>query len=283
MYADDTQAYISFQPGVTEAEALKLLQDCIHEVRCWMAANFLKVNEDKTEFIVLGSKHNLKKVQSSSIKISDCTVTLRENVKNIGATFDSSMKMEDQVTKTCKSAWFNLYKISKIHRYLTADQAKSALHAYVTSRLDQNNSLLIGLPKNQIKKLSRVQHAAARLLVGAKKHDEIAPILKTLHWLPIQFRIKFKILLFTYKALNDQGPAYIKDLLIQYHPARCLRSANENLLVEPRSKSSYGDRAFSIVAPKLWNCLPSTLKDITSLTHFKTALKTHLFRQSFPQ
>ena len=192
------------------------------------------------------------------------------------------MKLENQIRKTCRSAWFSLYQISKLRRYLSTDQAKSAVHAYITSKLDQNNSLLSGLPKCHIQKLSRVQHAAARMLVGAKKHDEITPILMSLHWLPIDQHIIFKVLLITYKALNNQRPTYIKDFLVPYEPALTLRSSSEKFLVEPRFKSTYGDRAYSSVAPRLWNNLPRNVKEITSLTHFKTALKTHLFRQSFP-
>ena len=80
------------------------------------------------------------------IKIGDAVIQAAKSVKNIGATFDEYMKMEQQVKLTCKSAWYNLYGISKLKKYLTHDQMKSVVQALVIARIDQNNSLLIGSP-----------------------------------------------------------------------------------------------------------------------------------------
>ena len=104
------------------------------------------------------------------------------------------------------------------------------------------------------------------------------PVLIKLHWLPIKFRIQFKVLLLVYKALNGLAPKYIKELLVPYKPRRHLRSEAKGLLDEPRTRLKFGDRAFSISAPRLWNALPQHLKDSTSCQAFKKCLKTHLFR-----
>ena len=104
-------------------------------------------------------------------------------------------------------------------------------YAFVTSRLDYCNALYVGMDQASIKRLQLVQNAAARLLTGHKKRDHITPILASLHWLPIRFRIDFKILLFVFKALNGLAPAYIAELLQCYTPARALRSADQLLLV----------------------------------------------------
>ena len=281
LYADDTQVYMAFQPGINEVEAKFLLEKCIDEVRGWMAINVLKLNDAKTDFIVLGSKHQLRKVKTESIKVGDADILQNSTVKNIGATFDSTLNLHEQIVKTCKSAWFNLYQISKLQKFINLDQQKTAVHAFVTSRLDQNNALLAGLPKIAIKKLKHVQNAAARMLMGACKYQEATPLLQRLHWLPIEYRIIFKILLLAYKSLNDEGPVYLKELLIEYVPSRKLRSASEGLLVEPRTSSVYGDRAFSVIAPKLWNTLPNDIKDSSSVDIFKRSLKTYLFKKAF--
>ena len=82
------------------------------------------------------------------------------------------------------------------------------------------------------------------------RRDHVSPVLASLHWLPVKFRIKFKILLLTYKALNDRAPSYLKDLIVGYFPNRALRSQTAGLLVVPRvSKSRMGGRAFSYQAP----------------------------------
>ena len=132
------------------------------------------------------------------------------------------------------------------------------MHAFLTSHLlDSCNGVLTGLPDKEINKLQRMQNAAARLVAGSKKQEHITPVLQILHWLPIRARIDFKILLITYKALNNQAPNYISDILTKYKPTCKLRSADKNLLIIPRTNSKhYGERAFSAAAPRLWNALP---------------------------
>ena len=169
-YADDTQLYISFAPGVNEEASFEKVEACIAEVRSWMASNYLKLNDDKTEFIVLGSNHHLQKVQKKSVSVGGISVSSSSSVRNIGAIFDSQMKMDKQVSAICKSAWFHLHQLSKIRKYLSAVQTKTVIQAFVTSKLDQNNSLLAGLPDCQIMKIQRVQNCAAKLIFRAKKN-----------------------------------------------------------------------------------------------------------------
>ena len=282
LYADDSQIYMSFSPATNESLALETLEKCICMVRSWMAENYLKLNDDKTEFIILGTPQNLTKITTSQLKIGDCTIKASNQVKNIGATFDSYMKMDKQIGKTCKLAWFQLHQVGKIRKYLSIDQTKNVLHALVTSKLDQNNSLLAGIPENQCNKLQRVQNAAAKIVYKAKKHDHVTCLLKDLHWLPIQQRILFKILLLTFKCLNEEGPQYLRDLLRWHTPPRALRSASLLQLEVPKTRlSTYGDRAFESIAPRQWNSLPLEIRNSENTNIFKKKLKTHLFSSAF--
>ncbi len=129
---------------------------------------------------------------------------------------------------------------------LTVSDAEKLVHAFMTSRLDYCNALLAGCPASSINKLKIVQNAAARILTRSRKYDHITPILQSLHWQPIKFRISYKILLLSYKALNDLAPAYLTNLLSRYNPTRSLRSQNSGLLVVPRiAKSTKGGRTLS--------------------------------------
>ena len=144
------------------------------------------------------------------------------------------------------------------------------------------NALLIGLPNYLIDKLQRVQNCAARIVTGVRKSDHITPILKHLHWLPVKYRIQYKILLLTFKCLSGTAPKYLTDMIVPYNPTRSLRSEKQHLLVQPSSKlCSYGDRAFSVAAPRLWNDLPFLIRSASSVSIFKCQLKTHLFKQAF--
>ena len=164
-YADDTQLYLPFTPGIDEEEVRNKLEDCIDALRVWMNKNRLKLNDKKTEFIIFGTSTGLKKVATTTIRVGQEAIPACDKVHNIGAMFDSEMKMDTQVNSMCKSAWFHLYTIGKIRSYLSDDQTKSVVHAYVTPKLDGNNALLVG-PRREylIDKLQLVQNAAAKMI-----------------------------------------------------------------------------------------------------------------------
>ena len=106
-------------------------------------------------------------------------------------------------------------------------------------------------------------------------------MLRNLHWLPVHERTRFKILLMTFKCLNQLTLSYLRDLLIHYRPLRTLRSSDKKLLVQPRRHlKTYGERAFSFIAPKLWNALPLSIKRCESVESFKSTLKRYLFKIS---
>ena len=282
LYADDTQAYIFFRAKVNEDEARKKLEACLAEVRLWMAQNFLKLNDRKTDFMIFCKPSSVKNITTTSIRIGNYDIKPNKTVMNIGATLDENMKLHKQITKVSKSAWHSLFNISKTRKYMCANQCKTVIHAYVTSKIDNNNSLYIGLAKTTLlEKLSKIQHAAARLITHSTKRDDASPVLKQLHWLPVTERIEFKILLITYKVLNGMGPAYLKELLIPKVNTRDLRSSDRNELTESRSYSGWGDRSFSIAAPRLWNKLPLLIGKSESVDVYKSKLKTYLFKRAF--
>ncbi len=130
---------------------------------------------------------------------------------------------------------------------LSVSGEEKLVHAFMTSRLDYCNALLGGCPVSSINKLDIAHNAAARVLTRSRKYDHITPILQSLHWLPIKFRISYKIFLLAYKALNYLAPAYLTNLLSRYNPTRSLRSQNSGLLVVPRiAKSTKGGGTFFI-------------------------------------
>ena len=247
-----------------------------------MIMNWLKFNDIKTEFAIFGSKQNLAKLSTPSILVGDARVGSSNHVKILGAYLDSELEMDMQVSSVCRAAWFHLYQIGKIRQYLTEDQVKSVIHAYVTCRLDLHNGLLTGLPKRCTNKLQLVQNAAARLITRTKKSESVKPVLKRLHWLPVEMRAIYKLLLITYKCVNGQGPTYLTELLVPYKPRRLLRSSFKKLLVVPQTHyAKTRKRAFGIRAPTEWNKLPQDLRDAKSVCSFRKGLKTYLFKLSF--
>ena len=130
--------------------------------------------------------------------------------------------------------------------------------------------------------MQSVQNSAVRIITKTAPREHITPVLKELHWLPVDRRIEYKILLYAYKALNGLAPEYLCNMveLGLYAPDRVLRSASQNLLVVPRGKhSQYGMRTFSMTAATLWDSLNvrdrgNRIRGSPSLESFKSNLKT---------
>ncbi len=203
-------------------------------------------------------------------------------MKNLGVIWERSLSMEGQVNSICKKAFYHLHNILRMRKYLDTDATKTLVATLVTSQLDYCNGLLIGLSKATVKKLQRVQNTAARIIARQGKYDHISPVLRDLHWLPVDQRIEFKVLVLAFKALHGLAPHYLQELLQPYNPKRELRSSHRGMLAEPTyRRERFGGRSFSSVAPRLWNSLPQHLRDTDSLLYFKRNLKTFLFRNIY--
>ena len=129
-------------------------------------------------------------------------------------------------------------------------------------------------------RLIKIQNTAVRIITLCKSQDNITPHLKTLYWLPVPLRIDFKLLLTCYKIINNLAPSYLSDLLVPLESPHNLRSISMGNFKVPRSRTTtYGDRAFAIAAPQLWNDLPLEIRNSPTVATFKTNLKTHLFKK----
>jgi hypothetical protein len=283
IYADDTQIYIFFSADDT-ADSVKRVEKCVAEIRAWMKQNILKLNDDKSELMLIGSRQQLSQIPPIAVQIGDAQITPSSSARNIGVIFDKYMNMEQHVITTCKVANYHLRNISRIRKYLTDEAIEQLIHAFVTAKLDYGNALLAGISDKQLLKLQRVQNTAARVVTWTRKFDHITPVLKKLHWLPVKQRIEFKILLLTFKSLHGLAPPYIDELLKWKTPGRTLRSnsAGQHLLNVPHTKCvTFGDRAYSVAAPRLWNTLPQSIKSAKTVDSFKCQLKSHLFKLAY--
>ena len=281
MFADDNQTYLSFKASDMD-QSLSRINACVRDIQDWLRENNLKCNDTKTDLLICGTRQQLVKLNSPSIDMGSCTIPPSQQVRNLGVIFDDNMSLKSHVGAVSKASYFQLFNINRKRSSLTQEATRTCIHAFVTSKIDNCNALLYGLPKcHSTDILQRVQNAAARTLLGIKKSSRkhMSPVLRDIHWLPVRRRIEFKILLVTYKALHGVGPEYIRELLVPYKSADCLRSAKDgHRLKEPiRKLKTGGLRAYSNVAPTLWNRLPLSLRSAKSVASFKSGLKTYFF------
>ena len=189
--------------------------------------------------------------------------------------------MHNHISGIVRHCKYHLNWIRKVRPYLTDDATKTLVQCYVISRIDYCNSLLASLPKVHLQRLQKVINIAARLIFQQPRDCSITALLKALHWLKIEDRIAFKVLCLTWQSLNNKGPSYLSSLITPHKPKRLLRSSHNSDLCVPKSRTSYGDRAFRHNAPMLWNTLPVMIRNQPTLPLFKNKLKTHLFRKSY--
>ena len=193
------------------------MERCISDIRMWMLMDKLKLNNDKTEFMLIGTKQQLSTVNIDNLTVGSIDVAPVSEARNWGTWFDSNLNLQEQIHKTCKSGFFHLYNIRRIRKYLSQESARTLVHAFIIGRIDYCNSLLFGLPSVHLLKLQRLQNAAAQLMPNVPRCSHTTPVLCSLHWLPVKFRLDFKILLLTFKGISalifGHAPGYLIDLI----------------------------------------------------------------------
>ena len=200
VYADDTQIYFTFPPK-DRLLAVQKIESCVADIRSWCQRNWLVLNDGKTELMYITSKFIRNRTEwKPAIKIGNAIIQPSPLARNLGVIMDSSLNMSSHVNNVCKSAMFGIRNIGQIRQYLTQDSTAKLIHAFVTSKLDSCNSLLFGLMDRDVMKVQRVQNTAARLVLRVISTWNITPALESLHWLPIQQRAVYKILLITFKG-----------------------------------------------------------------------------------
>ena len=134
-YADDTQIYLQCENTDDAIKGtINQLEKCIADVSAWMKKNSLKINEDKTEFIIV--HRNKELIRSYSLQVGDNSILLSNSTKILGVSFDQKMTLNQHITNTCKSAYFQIRKINSIRQYLTDNAVKTLTQSIVISRLD---------------------------------------------------------------------------------------------------------------------------------------------------
>ena len=199
-------------------------------------------------------------------------------MRNLGVIFDSNLDFKKHISSICRSSFFQIRQLRQIRSSLDRNSAIILANSLVHSKIGYCNSLLYNLPGTSIVRLQRLQNSLARVVCNSTKlQSHSMDLLKTLHWLPISERIKYKIAVLTFKVLQHRQPSYLADLISFYKPSRTLRSSDALLLAVPDIRTTIGRRSFSYAAPKIWNDLPFHIRSCLTISSFCSKLKTHFF------
>ena len=286
-FADDHIMKKSF--SITENNSNELstvsdLEECTSKVKEWMNHNRLKMNGEKMEFILYGSRQQLKKSITNNINVTGEVVDRTNCIKYLGAWLDDTLSLKHHITQKCKTAMWNLQRLKAIFPFLTTEACHTVVRGIVCAHVDYANAVFAGLPDCEISKLQRVQNIVAKPVLNRTWYDSPEQARHELHWLPIKARIQHKDLSLTYKSLNAMAPQYLQDLITLCPVARPgLRSQQsfQQLVIPFTRRKTFANRAFSSMAPRWWNKLPTDIKKTQDIHCFKAKLKTHLFKEYY--
>ena len=220
IYADDTQLYAECPPS-DHTDALRHLRDCVDELKRWLDHNHLLLNESKTEAIVFRSTTLRVSSDERTVDVCGAAVPLLPAIRDIGVVLDNGLDMSAQVSNACRGAYFHLFRIAKIRKCLDTAACKTLVHSLVISRIDYGNAVLYGISDRLLHRLEMVQRSAARVVLRIRRGDRqsMTAALKLLHWLPVKWRVEYKILVIVFRALHDRTPAYLASLITPYVPS----------------------------------------------------------------
>ena len=274
-YADDHQIIKSFEPS-EQCKVLSVqINQCFSAIKRWMDKFFLQMNAGKTQMIVVGTSNILKMIEIQGTSFSlGTTVRFISTVKNLGIYMDNKLSFDSHMIELKKRCFRTLRNIRKIRFLLTKDQLKTVVNSLVVSCLDYCNGLFYGTSQKLLHQLQLIQNSAAKAVMGKYKHDHMGEDLKLLHWLDIKKRIVFKLALLAHKSVIGTAPLYLQQMFRYAHHGHNVK------LIVPYTSSSAGQRAFSVVGPRIFNNLPVNVSSIETTDNFKVALKTYLFTLS---
>ena len=286
LYADDIQSYSSITPQES-LQAVKLTMTALTQLSDWMKVNRLKLNQDKTQFMWIGRKQMLDKIRLDVIHAHFPDLKFLSSVNDLGVVLDENLNMEEQVGGICRSCFYHLRQIRAIRHSLSDVAARTAIQAFIMSKVDYCNAALLGLSSAVLDRVQRVMNAAARVLLKLPKFSHISARMKNeLHWLPVRERIQYKLVLTTWRCITGCAPDYLQELchlLSEITGRRQLRSSVpcRYLLAIPQARTvTMQRRAFACAGPTSWNAVPESIRStalVVSLATLKTQLKTVLF------
>ena len=204
-FANDHSLRKSFPAGnrTQEQQAMLRMEHTFSNIKEWMDSMCLKLNSEKTEYIMFGSCQQLTKINPEPLHAGPDLIELSSKVKYLGAPLDNTLSFDLHVSSKVQKAMANFIKIKSIHKYITWEAYTTLLLMLCMSHLDCLNAVLYGIPNKTLNKYKRIQNMCTKLALGKSKYDSSIESLKTLHWLPIQQRIEFKILVLTHKYINN--------------------------------------------------------------------------------
>ena len=252
-----------------------------------MDCNYLKINRDKTESIIVkpSGRVHPQYIDSLNIKFDDHNIVESQAVSILGSQFDHTLSFKLFINKKRQACSYHLRNFFHIRKNLPLKTRVLLVNNFILSKLDYCNSLLATATQNDLKPLQKTLNAAARFIFNIKWNEHVSPYLKKLHFLPIKYRIIFKLCLIAYKIKSCTAPPYLLSQYVFYTPTTPfeLRTGpgRDTLMLFPAEMKTFPNASIFSKIMQHWNKLPFNIRVLDCQVQFKKRLKTYLFQIAF--
>ena len=282
MYADDILLYLSFDER-NERNAELRVNACLDRVKSWMESSFLKLNMEKTVVKLFLPKRSSNTALDLShiLSYGNTTLKLSTSITFLGVKLSENQKLTTFITEKVRKCNFILRNIAHLSDCLPFRSKVTLVTNLILSSLDYSNSLLACATDKDIRPLKLILNRAVRFIFKIRWRDHITEYLYKLHFLPIKYRIKFKLSLMAFKIFNNMSPVYLCEEFRNFEPSTTISlrigsGRDTYMFDESTSQNSIKNKLITE-----WNKLPYVLRTVESLTTFKSKLKTFYFRAAF--
>ena len=277
-YADDTQLLLEGNPDNID-DLISRGERVFMDAKTYFNTNGLLLNENKTQFILFGTRQNLSKIPNNiEMKFGNVSIKQSNKIKNLGIYMDSYLTFDIHIDELIKKVIGTLIFLNRVWDRFQPECRVMAVQALVLSVLNYCLPVWGSTSKTQINRVQKILNFAARIAIGgAKKHEHVTPLFEKLKWLKIKPKFIYNVCLLIFKSINNILPEWVFSLpTIREIRENGVNTRNQDNLLIPRTATDTGARNIKILGPKLWNQLPNNIINCHSIELFKSRLMQYL-------
>lgn len=287
-YADDVQHLLTFKPEAA-TEAFNTTNAVLDNIANYSTNNFLKLNTDKTKYIVIGSRGNLKILSEQELpplQLNGDILEQKDNVKNLGIIFDQNMFWTNHINTIVGKAYGRLKQAYKFRKFLSLETRFTLVETYILSLFNYGDILFQNISGRLSNKIQRVQNSCMRFVFGLRKYDHISHCYEKNKTLNMENRRKLHALILMHKITLGIAPEYLSEKILRHQDLHNYNTRGRDAIAVQRVNTSIRSNTFFIFISKLYNdilpLLGGTVNNNMSLNSFKTKCKTYIKQLQFP-
>lgn len=280
-YADDTQ--LIHTGTIDKLDELILRgENTLALTKNYFHANGLMLNTKKTQCMFVGSRKYISEIPPNTcLRVDGCVIVPSKSLKNLGIHFDNYLNFDSHINEIRRKTLGTLIYVNRIKENLNKNARLISIHSLVLSIINYGIKIWGATYTTHLYQVQKLQNFAAKVaLGGGAKRDHATPFLRQLGWLKIYNKYKYELGIMTYNIINGYIPEHLMSLPT-VRDIRSLPTRQQQQLYVPKTNTNMGERSVLVAGPKLWNTLPTNVRNANTLSSFKKQLFNHLLSEQF--